>query len=65
MQIRLTADEPSTAGFISWKRLVDEYLQCELKAGEQIAILNISGNGINFFVTARPVTNGQHQSEAT
>jgi hypothetical protein len=53
MLIKITEEQSSVAGFISWKRLVEEYLQCELKADEQITLLNVGESGINYFVSRK------------
>lgn len=51
MRIKITNEESQAASFITWRRLVEEYLQCELKAAEHITHLEISELGINYFVS--------------
>jgi len=51
MQIQLTEEDSNVAGFISWKRLAKLLIRAgELSSGEHITRMNISENGINYFV---------------
>ncbi len=54
MLIKITDEESSTAGFISWKRLAEElFTKGELQPGEHITCFDVGERGINYFVVAR------------
>jgi hypothetical protein len=62
MQIKITFEEPSSAGFISWKRLAEDLFKAagELKPGEDITHFDVGERGINYFVKkTKPLTNGE------
>lgn len=63
MRIKITDESSQQAGFITWRRLVEEYLQCELKASEHITHLEISELGINYFVSVVSVSGEKEKSE--
>lgn len=37
--------------FISWRRLIDEYLRGELRSGERIERVDVHGHGISVAIT--------------
>lgn len=64
MQIKITFDKSSVAGFISWERLAKETFHgaSELRNNEHISHFEISERGIQYFVST--VTNGERGTGA-
>jgi hypothetical protein len=63
MNIKITDEESSVAGFISWRRLAEELMRrgAEIGPHEHIVSFDVGERGINYFTrTSRPVSNG-HQ----
>lgn len=56
MHIKITPENSSIAGFISWKRLAEETFHgaSELKLNERITHFEVSERGINYFVSTAP-----------
>lgn len=64
MQIKITLESSSKAGFISWKRLAEELFKNggELAPGEHVTTFDIGERGINYFVTSSHA-NGEHNND--